>query len=172
MFRSMSRESFTTLKYRQNTQRSTKFNLLSDQLAYNKMVNEFTNLREVDFSFCDDFTDSNLDLLSPVRSKLRVLKLRGTGITDKGVSSFFEFDKHVKWVETACAAMRNSEKRSTLEPMPSSPIEVLDLSETKPWRVEITNLSLLSVMVSSSSTSFISCMTYFSHVSPQNSTLA
>jgi len=112
------------------------------------MINQFTNLKEVDFSFCKSFDDRQLQLLSPmIRSnKLRVLKLRGTQISDDGVKKLFDYDKCLKWYEAQSVAMDTNlnqipaNNQHKIGPRPSILLELLDLSETK-----ISDKSLLAV---------------------------
>lgn len=133
-FRAVAKTSFTALNLQQDITRNATLDI-SKTLMYN-MINQFTNLKEVDFSFCNTFDDCHLELLAPMR--LRVLRLRGTRISDQGVMSFFEYEKVLKW-------------SAELEiPRPTLPLEVLDLSKTKPCEKDkITNKSLLAVAVSS-----------------------
>lgn len=132
MFRDISRESCAALDLRPDST-TRKADITR---AFDVFVSQFINLQAVDFSCCDNFADCHMKMLLPVRSKLRVLKLRGTMITDEGVMSFFQCDTVPK------------KKRDT-EPRPSLPLEVLDLSETKPLSTNnITDTALLAVAVS------------------------
>lgn len=54
----------------------------------------FNHLQEVDFSGCWNFGNQHLELLEPIRNTLRVLRLKDTQITDAGIMTFFEYDKH------------------------------------------------------------------------------
>ena len=141
LFRSMARDSFTALDLRLDITRETNPGLPN---SFNMLIGQFTNLREVDFSFCDNFDDSHLKLLEPMRCKLRMLKLRGTRISDQGVLSFFDYDKCMKLTQK-----QESSIAATDSPPPSLPLEVLDLSETKPCvnnSSRVTDKSLLAVM--------------------------
>ncbi|KAL7552880.1 hypothetical protein ACHAWF_018498 [Thalassiosira exigua] len=118
LFRTMSRSSFRTLHMKPNV------------VANNVAISQFRNLNEVDFSFCANFDDRELETLAPMRDKLRVLKLRGTQVSDRGVMSFFEHSKCMKWSESSETVMPATAKHK-IDPRPSLPLQVLDLSETK-----------------------------------------
>ena len=103
------------------------------------LFSQLSNLREVDFSHCTNFCDKHLEQLAPMRQKLRVLKLRGTNISDDGIMFFLEYDKCLK------AAGANLKQTNAF---PSLPLEVLDLSKTKSCgRNRISNQSLLAIAV-------------------------
>jgi len=147
LFRAMARDSFTELHLRPDITR--KANLILTHSLTNNMINQFINLKEIDFSFCDNFDDRQLELLSPMMrsKKLRVLKLRGTQISDEGVIKLFAYDKCLQWCEAQWAVVADTHseqiptnKKHEIEPRPSVPLEVLDLSENG-----ITNKSLLAV---------------------------
>ncbi|KAL7442395.1 hypothetical protein ACHAXM_008392 [Skeletonema potamos] len=55
----------------------------------NQIINRYTNLCDVDFSNVQGFADRHMQLLLPIRQKLRSLKLRGTKVTDRSIGSFF-----------------------------------------------------------------------------------
>ncbi|KAL7530519.1 hypothetical protein ACHAXR_003539 [Thalassiosira sp. AJA248-18] len=151
LFRSMSRTSFTLLDLSPNLTRMTNLDL-TNSLAQS-LVSQFTNLREVDFSFCDNFDDRQLELLAPMNHELRVLKLRGTKVSDAGVMSYFQYNKCLKWCEAQKTVMGDANSiqitaanKYEIDPRPSLPLEVLDLSETKILlKNKITNKSLLAV---------------------------
>ncbi|KAL3793812.1 hypothetical protein HJC23_006172 [Cyclotella cryptica] len=92
---------------------SQKKKMTFNTRVLSNVMQQFPSLREVDFSFLGDaFIDRHLQVLSPLRAHLRVLKLRGTAVGDKGLLNFL-----------GCAkGTRNSHS-----PLP---LEVLDLSKT------------------------------------------
>ena len=100
------------------------------------LFSQFSNLREINFSYCTSFDDNHLKQLAPMRQKLRVVKLGGTNISDDGIASFFEYDKCLTAIDRRSYSF------------PSLPLEVLDISKTKPCgRSRITNQSLLAIAV-------------------------
>ena len=153
LFLNMSRDSITTLDLKPDITKAAGLDV-HKSLTYN-MINQFTNLREVDLSFCSTFDDTQLQLLVPMRSKLRVLKLRGTMISDRGVSSFFEYDQCIRWYKAHVELIEgdgalegeqsNAKQIVEHETCLSLPLEVLDLSQTQASD-KITNKSLLAVM--------------------------
>jgi hypothetical protein len=79
--------------------------------SLSSIIWQFPSLTEVDFSHLGDaFTDSHFRLLSPLRTQLRALKLRGTAVGDEGVLQFLGFSDSTK--------------------SPNLPLEILDLSKT------------------------------------------
>lgn len=96
-----------------------------------KVMQQFPHLKEVDFSFLGNaFMDRHLQVLSPLRARLRVLKLRGTAVGDTGLVNFLGCAKGV----------RNSQT-----PLP---LEVLDLSKTHSIdRNRIGRISMEAVVV-------------------------
>ena len=87
-FQSVAKHSVTVI----DAHRGDRFNEPTSQMFFN-IIGQFPHLQEVDFSFCRNFNDAHLDCLSSLRAQLRVLRLKGTSVTDDGVMSFFEYDK-------------------------------------------------------------------------------
>lgn len=139
----MSITSTRVLDLQPNFSRKAHLNLPA---TFKHIVGQFNNLREINLSYCDDFDDEQLELLSPMRKNIRILKLRGTSITDEGVMSFLEYEKCMNWYKQHASMMESPVKKCEIGPRPCSPLEVLDLSATMPDDDErITNKSLLAV---------------------------
>mmetsp|Transcript_14795 Transcript_14795/g.31866 ORF Transcript_14795/g.31866 Transcript_14795/m.31866 type:complete len:440 (-) Transcript_14795:116-1435(-) len=147
-FHSMARASFRKLHLRPDI--TKEVDLILTHSLTNNIINQFLNLKEVDFSYCANFDDYRLELLSPLINKLRVLKLRGTRITDGGVMKLFGYEDCLKWCDhvhqrSATTIDINMKQNLTnakneIKSCPSASLEVLDLSENG-----ITNKSLLAV---------------------------
>jgi len=152
-FHSMARASFRKLHLRPDI--TKEVDLILTHSLTNNIINQFLNLKEVDFSYCANFDDRRLELLSPLMrsNNLRVLKLRGTRITDGGVMKLFGYDDCLKWCDhvqqrSATTIDTNMEQTLTnakneIKSRRSVSLEVLDLSENV-----ITDKSLLAVAVS------------------------
>lgn len=74
----------------------------------NQVIHRYTNVCDVDLSNVRRFCNRHMQLLLPVREKLRSLKLGGTNITNQSIESFFGPYTRTK----------------------SIPLEILDLSRT------------------------------------------
>mmetsp|Transcript_19478 Transcript_19478/g.39895 ORF Transcript_19478/g.39895 Transcript_19478/m.39895 type:complete len:153 (+) Transcript_19478:591-1049(+) len=103
----------------------------------------FNHLQEVDFSGCWNFGNPHLELLEPMRNALRVLRLKDTQITDAGIMTFFEYDKHSK-----LALEKKSSNRKKVEARTELSLEYLDLSIFRARNEDcLSDASLLSVAV-------------------------
>mmetsp|Transcript_22338 Transcript_22338/g.45358 ORF Transcript_22338/g.45358 Transcript_22338/m.45358 type:complete len:419 (+) Transcript_22338:292-1548(+) len=101
----------------------------------------FNHLQEVDFSGCWNFGNPHLELLEPMRNALRVLRLKDTQITDAGIMTFFEYDKHSK-----LALEKKSSNRKKVEARTELSLEYLDLSIFRARNEDcLSDASLLSV---------------------------
>lgn len=89
-FNSLARTSFSVLDIRPPRTFTTR--------AFSKIIDQFRCLKEVDVSFLgSSFTDRHMEVISSssLRSKLIVLKLRGTVVSDKGVAKYFQYKERM-----------------------------------------------------------------------------
>eukprot|EP00978_Attheya_sp_CCMP212_P021018 scaffold60871_cov48-Attheya_sp.AAC.5 len=63
------------------------------------VVSRFHNLTSLDFNYCSGFTDSHLLELTPLARQLRVLRLKGTSVTDKGISGLLGITQNAAMLE-------------------------------------------------------------------------
>ena len=89
-FNSLARTSFSVLDIRPPRTFTTR--------TFSKIIDQFRCLKEVDVSFLgSSFTDRHMEVISSssLRSKLIVLKLRGTVVSDKGVAKYFQYKERM-----------------------------------------------------------------------------